>query len=245
MSLRFFDNQPINAVFLAPSETPEREIDRMQIFTDGSRAMSSIFWKTTYRILPVSADGRTATGEAYWIADSNSPILNIEFQRDRDGRVSREILLQPSPQNQIGIQGWYEYTRDELGRLIEITYHSKPGVDGRWFTDDDFALSRVELNYESGERNPREARVFYNSLGLPVRSDYEHRGGLSVTFVYDTEGRLTGGVRQDYWPTYFSVTSGACSAISERLFVLLLGAHGGPWHPFSTQGRGIRSTTQR
>ena len=252
MSLRFFDKMPVPPVFLEPGEPPEHEVGSMQISTDSSRLMSSTFWKASYWILPASADGLTTTGETYWMAGSDSPILAIEFQRDRDACVTHEILLRPSPQNETTpgregrIQGWYEYIRDAIGRIIEITYHSTPGNDGRWLTDDDFALSRVELIYESGARNPKEAKIFYAWWGgLPDRKDYDSRGGRLVTFVYDAQGGLAGGVRQDYWPTYFSVTSGSCSGAPERLFVLLLAPNGGPWHPVNGAGRGYRAADPR
>jgi hypothetical protein len=57
---------------------------------------------------------------------------------------------------------------------------------------------------------------------------------VSTRFEYDTAGRLIGGERQGPWPTYFSVTSGSCEAVPERLFVLLLsprGDRGIPWSP--------------
>jgi hypothetical protein len=253
MSLRFFDKMPAPPVFLEPGEPPEHEIGSMQISVDTSRSMSSMFWKASYRILPASADGHTTTGETYWMSGSDSPVLDIEFQRDRDAHVTREILLCPPPKNETTpgrearIQGWYEYSRDALGRIIEITYHSATGDDGLWLTDDDFALSRVELSYENGARNPKEAKIFYAwwGGGLPVRKNYESRGGRLVTFVYDAQGGLAGGARQGYWPMYFSVTSGSCSGSPERLFVLLLSPSGGPWQPINGAGRSYRAADPR
>ena len=232
MTLRFFDNVPAPSIFVEPSEPkehPEHEIAQLQISPDGSRSMSSPFWAARYRILPLSDSAHTTTGEAYWFVDRDSPLLEIEFQRDIHGRVAREILLSPRPPNQPAsekatrIQGWYEYSRDDLARVIKIIFHSKPlATDGRWWiTDDNFILSWAELSYENGERNPSGATIFYD-IG----------GGQPVRFDYDTQGRLTGGFRQDYLPTYFTVTGGACSEVPERLFVLLLGPHGGPWHPY-------------
>jgi hypothetical protein len=238
--LSFFDNMPAKTLFVQPGETSRHVSGQLQISADGSRLMQSPYWSVGYRVLPYSADARAITGEAYWAAGANSPILDIEFQRDPDGRVIREILRSPPPPNSASpgnlrrVLGWYQYARNDVGQLRQLVYHFNAGPDGQWLTEDDGVLSRVEVDYGLGGDKPREATIFY-ALGerVPIRFDY------------DTAGRLIGGVRQGPWPTYFSVTSGLCEAVPERLFVLLLGPHGGPWHPFDSGRGGVRPTGPR
>ncbi len=93
----------------------------------------------------------------------------------------------------------------------------------------------MDIDDGLGYHDPREAVIFYRTLGqAPVRFDY------------DTSGRLTGGFRQGPWPSYFSVTSGACEAVPERLFVILLTTRGGPWYPFEgSNRRGLRPGSPR
>jgi hypothetical protein len=233
MTLRLFDHIPSPPLFLEPGEPSEHDIAQVQIFADGSRLMSSPFWKTNYLILPTLANAGAATAETYFDVADNSPVLEVTLERDRDGRVDREILRSPQSPNQTAsaqqnrIRGWYQYSRDDLGRISEIIYHANSGPDGQWFTVDDGVSSRVEVGYENGSSTPKEATIFDNRSGR-----------LSVHFDYDDEGRLVGGTRQYYWPTYFSVTRGVCREVPERLFVLLLGSHGGPWRPYNA-GRGV------
>jgi hypothetical protein len=118
------------------------------------------------------------------------------------------------------------YLRNSEGLLLQLIYHSHLGQDDRPPSDDDPILSRVEIDYGLGYHNPHEAVIFYRTL---VRT--------SVRFDYDTSGRLTGGFRQGPWSSYFLVTSGACEAVPERLFVILLAAHSGPWYPFDGNSR--------
>ena len=150
--------------------------------------------------------------------------------------LCREILWSPPPPDSIPpgnrrrVVGWYQYLRNSKGLLLQLIYHSHLGQDDRPPSDDDPILSRVEIDYGLGHHNPHEAVIFYRTL---VRT--------SVRFDYDTSGRLTAGFRQGPWPSYFLVTSGACEAVPERLFVILLAAHGGPWHPFDGNSRrGLR-----
>jgi len=205
--------------------------------------MESPFWKVGYRVLPAATDARGSGGEAYWENGSTTPVLDIEFQRGTDGRTVREILRDPpianasSPDHARPILGWYEYVRDDLGRLRQLLYHSHPGVDGKWLTDDDVLSNWVEIDYGLSGDQPREATIFYSGGGsVPVR------------FEYDTAGRMIGGSRPDVWPSSFSVTSDVCERPPERLFVLLLSANGGPWHPFNLGGRsrpGVRPAGPR
>ena len=235
MTLRLFDYLPRPSVFLEPKEPAAHDITQVQIFVDGSRLMSSPFWKITYRILPSAASAGAVTEETYLNAADNSPVLEISLERDRDGRVFREILRDPrlanqkasEPQNRI--KGWYQYSRDYLGRIIEIIYHANSGADGQWFTEDDGLTSRVEVTYENSDSTPKEATILY-----------DRSGKVPVQFDYDDEGRLVGGTRQCYWPTYFLVAGGVCREVPERLFVILLGSHGGPWLPYPGGRRSIR-----
>jgi hypothetical protein len=86
----------------------------------------------------------------------------------------------------------------------------------------------VDIDDGLGYHDPREAMIFYRSLGLAL---------TSMRFDCDTSGRLTGEFRQGPWPSHFSVTSGVCEAVPERLFVILLAAHRGPWYPFEGSSR--------
>ena len=228
LSLVFFDNMPTRAVVLLPVEIPQRVSARMQISLDGTRSMQSPHWGPGYRVLPSSSDSRNTTGEVYWAVGSDSPMLQIDFQRDSRGRISKEILYtlvsaNSAPSQSTGkILGWYEYVRNDDGHIHEIVYHFTAGRDGEWLTGDDTVLSRVEIDYGLDSESPRNATIFY-SLGEPAL----------IHFDYDNGGRLLGGSREGAFPTTF-VLSSPCSTVPERLFVLLLAPHGGPWHPFVT-----------
>jgi YD repeat-containing protein len=226
---------------MEPDESSLRVSGQMQISADGSRAMQNTFWSTSYRVLPDGADENGITGESYWATGAQSPVLDLEFQRDSNGRVAREILWSPPPPDSISpggrwrVVGWYQYLRNSEGLLIQLIYHSHWGQDDRPLSDDDPILSRVDIDYGLGYHNPREAMIFYHTLAR-----------TSVRFDYDTSGRLTGGFRQGPWPSYFSVTNGACEAAPERLFVILLAPHGGPWYPFEgSSRRGLRPGSPR
>jgi hypothetical protein len=205
----------------------------MQISINGTRLMQSPHWGSGYRILPSSSDSRNITGEVYWAVGSDSPMLQSDFQRDSRGRIFREILHSPVSDNSVPWQstgkilGWYEYVRNDDGQIHAIVYHFTAGRDGEWLTDDDTVLSRVEIDYGLDSESPRNATIFY-SLGERA----------TIHFDYDNGGRLLGGSREGAFPTTFVLTS-PCAPVTERLFVLLLAPHGGPWHPFVTSRGGV------
>jgi hypothetical protein len=207
----------------------------MQMSIDGTRSMQSPHWGLGYRVLPSSSDSRNITGEVYWAVGADSPTLESDFQRDSGGRISREILRSPSSHNSASpesarkILGWYEYVRNDDGRIREIVYHFSAGPDGVWLTDDDTVLSRVEIDYGLDSAGPQNATILYK-LGERI----------AVHFDYDTGGRLLGGSREGVLASVFALTSGPCATVPERLFVLLLAPHGGPWHPFDTGRSGVR-----
>ena len=235
LTLVFFDNMPARAVFVQPTETPQRVSAQMQMSIDGTRSMQSPHWGLGYRVLPSSSDSRNITGEVYWAVGADSPTLESDFQRDSGGRISREILRSlpsrnsASPESARKILGWYEYVRNDGGRIREIVYHFSAGPDGVWLTDDDTVLSRVEIDYGLDSAGPQNATILYK-LGERI----------AVHFDYDTGGRLLGGSREGVLASVFALTSGPCATVPERLFVLLLAPHGGPWHPFDTGRSGVR-----
>ncbi len=240
LSLSFSDNMPSKAIFLAPAESSPRIFAELQVSPDGSRSMQSSYWGAGYRVLPFSADVHTITGETYWVVGASSPAVDIEFQRDSEGRIMREILRgtsapsAASPQGATRILGWYEYERNDLGQIRHLVYYFSAGPDGRWLTGDDGVWSRVEIDYGLGSDKPRDATIS-SALG-------EH---VAVRFDYDSADRLTGGVRQGIWPSHFSVVGGLCEEVPERLFVLLLSPNGGPWHPFTGGRRGAQPASPR
>ena len=124
------------------------------------------------------------------------------------------------------------YVRNDQGLLRRLVYHFHSRPDVQLPSDDDPIQSIVEIDYGLAGRNPRAAKIYgpIPSKGTGLRA--------WVGFDYDTAGRLVGGTRQGLWPSYFKVTSGACEDVPERLFVILLAAHGGPWQPidFSVYG---------
>jgi hypothetical protein len=212
----------------------------MQMSIDGTRSMQSPHWGLGYRVLPSSSDSRNITGEVYWAVGADSPTLESDFQRDSGGRMSREILRTPlsansaSPQSTQKILGWYEYVRNDAGQIREILYHSTAGPDGVWLTDDDTVLSRVEIDYGLGSDSPRSAIILY-ALGERI----------AVHFDYDPAGRLLGGSQEGAFPTVFVLNGGSCETVPERLFVLILSPHGGPWHPFVTSRGSVRPAGPR
>jgi hypothetical protein len=212
----------------------------MQMSIDGTRSMQSPHWGLGYRVLPSSSDSRNITGEVYWAVGADSPSLESDFQRDSGGRISREILRSPpsrssaAPESARKILGWYEYVRNDDGRIREIVYHSFAGPDGVWLTDDDIVLSRVVIDYGLDSASPQDAMILY-TLGVRV----------AVHFDYDADGRLLGGSRDGAFASVFALTSGPCATVSERLFVLLLGPHGGPWHPINAGRSGARQAGPR
>jgi hypothetical protein len=235
VSLSFFDHAPAGTPFINAGEPAQHLSAQLQFLDDGTRLLRSPYWSVGYRVSP------HGTGESYWAEGTNSPMLDIEFQRDTNGRVVREILRSPPrtnaalPGNPWRILGWYQYDRNFMGQLSQLVYYSNMGPDGQWLTEDDQVSSRVEIDYGLGGARPREATIFYVGSRVPIRFDY------------DTSGRLTGGVWQaGAWASRFSVTSGSCEAVPERLFVLLLSAQGGPWNPFyGTRRLGIRPNGPR
>jgi len=240
LSLVFFDNMSTRAIFVQPAETPRRVSARMQMSIDGTRSMQSPHWGLGYRVLPSSSDSRNITGEVYWAVGADSPSLESDFQRDSGGRISREILRSPpsrssaAPESARKILGWYEYVRNDDGRIREIVYHSFAGPDGVWLTDDDIVLSRVVIDYGLDSASPQDAMILY-TLGERV----------AVHFDYDADGRLLGGSRDGAFASVFALTSGPCATVPERLFVLLLGPHGGPWHPINAGRSGARQAGPR
>jgi hypothetical protein len=212
----------------------------MQMSIDGTRSMQSPHWGLGYRVLPSSSDSRNITGEVYWAVGADSPSLESDFQRDSGGRISREILRSPpsrssaAPESARKILGWYEYVRNDDGRIREIVYHSFAGPDGVWLTDDDIVLSRVVIDYGLDSASPQDAMILY-TLGERV----------AVHFDYDADGRLLGGSRDGAFASVFALTSGPCATVPERLFVLLLGPHGGPWHPINAGRSGARQAGPR
>src|ERR1019366_10044755 len=175
-------------------------------------------------------DAHGITGESYWAMESKSPMLDIELQRDRRGEVTREILRSPppdsgSPEIPWRIFGWYQYVRNAEGQLRQLIYHSHSSQDTSQPSDDDPVLSSVEIDCGLGARNPRGA-IIYSPISSPRGTGQQ----ASIRFDYDSGGRLIGGTRQGLWSSHFSVTGGVCEETPERLFVILLGAHGGPWH---------------
>jgi hypothetical protein len=240
LSVVFFDNMPARALFVQPTETPQRVSAQMQMSIDGTRSMQSPHWGLGYRVLPSSSDSRNITGEVYWAVGADSPSLESDFQRDSGGRISREILRSPpsrssaAPESARKILGWYEYVRNDDGRIREIVYHSFAGPDGVWLTDDDIVLSRVVIDYGLDSASPQDAMILY-TLGERV----------AVHFDYDADGRLLGGSRDGAFASVFALTSGPCATVPERLFVLLLGPHGGPWHPINAGRSGARQAGPR
>ncbi len=240
LDLSFFDDMPATTPYFEPRRSSRQITAQMHVSVDGSRSMQSPFWGLGFRILPKGRDDAGGTGESYYFTESTSVMLDIEFQRDRGGRVTREVLRSPpppdpgSPPGPGRILGWYQYVRDDQGRLRQLIYHFHPGNDGQPPSEDDYVLSRVEIDYGTAGPSPRGAVMYYGVVG-PV----------AVRFDYDSAGRLVGGSHAGPWPTYFKVTAGACQAVPERLFVILLGAHGGPWHPYEIGRDGIRPAGPR
>jgi hypothetical protein len=240
LSLSFFDDMPATTPYFEPGATSRQITAQMQVSADGSRFMQSPFWGLGIRVLAKGGGQGGVTGESYWATGAKTPMLNIEFQRDGSGRVAREIVRSPPPPDSGSpgepgrILGWYQYVRDDQGRLRQLIHHFHPGNDGQPLSEDDYVQSRVEIDYGLTGRNPREAVILYGAVGP-----------IAVRFDYDSAGRLVGGSHPGPWPTYFKVTSGACEVVPERLFVILLGAHGGPWHPYEIGRNGIRPAGPR
>jgi len=135
----------------------------------------------------------------------------------------REVVFRQGVQQSLA--GWYQYVRDDKGRIRQLDYHRASDQAAQTPSPDDLLWSSVEIGYDRDLRMPHTASLRY-SAGMLAH----------VRFDYDSDGRLTGGVREGAWSASFSVVGGHCSEVPERIFVLLLSTDGGPWRPY-TRGR--------
>lgn len=243
LALSFLDTLSEPSLTLEAQEPSLRVAGRM-VSVDGARLMESRYWNVRYRVIPHGTADRGITGESYWAVETKSRVLEVEFQRDAGGRITREILRVPPPSDSPAsdipwpIVGWYHYLRNDQGQLVRLVYHAPVGQVGSSPSEDDPVQSLVELDYGLGGRNPRAATI-YGAIWRGASG-----ATASVRFDYDSAGRLTGGVRQGIWQSEFRVT-GACDTVPERIFVVLLASHGGPWNPFVTTRYGMRPNGPR
>lgn len=169
-------------------------------------------------------------GETYLDAGKR-PVLEIRFERDRDGRIAREVLLWPAGSGAVGPGaddprrlGWLEYRRAR-GQVAEVVYRFHPGGDRRWQTDDDVVEHRIVFRHEQGR--PTEAIAFTDPGPDGKWSTGDDRVGQRLRFTFDARGRWTGASGAGD----LRVTAGACDAPPERIAVLLASPATGLLHP--------------